>query len=102
MLDGTKLKSILADLADVDKQAEALVTLNTEATELIGKYEQSVNDVRERDTTITQLRDANSRLALKVTDTALNNNEGENDEPETAEEAMKWLTDKIGGNTDGN
>lgn len=99
MLNPEILKGILADLAISEKAPEAMVKLNDEAGQLFAKFDEVNNSLTEANGQISQLKDANSRLALKVTDAAQGGgNDGDPDEPETAEEAMEWLTKKIGGN----
>lgn len=61
------MKAIIAQAADPDKAAEALTAITDEVTTLYDTVDSYAEQVAEKDKTIADLRDSNTRLMLRIT-----------------------------------
>ena len=62
-----EMKAIIAQAADPDKAAEALTAIAEEVTSLYDTVDSYAAQVAEKDKTISDLRDSNTRLMLRIT-----------------------------------
>ena len=61
------MTALIAQAADPDKAAEALTAIAEEVTSLYDTAEGYAKQVAEKDKTIADLRDSNTRLMLRIT-----------------------------------
>ena len=62
-----EMKALIAQAADPDKTAEALTAIADEVTTLYDTVDSYAAQVAEKDKTIADLRDSNTRLFLRIT-----------------------------------
>ena len=62
-----EMKALIAQAADPDKAAEALTAIAEEVTTLYDTVDSYAAQVAEKDKTIADLRDSNTRLFLRIT-----------------------------------
>lgn len=83
------MKAIIAQAADPDKTAEALTAIADEVTTLYDTVDSYAAQVAEKDKTIADLRDSNTRLFLRITtgtDTSPDDDDAEKAAKKAAEE----------------
>lgn len=92
-----EMNKLLKDAANPDKAAEALTDISESLTELFDTLEAGNANITKLNETVSELRDSNMRLFLRVTSEP-EKGEEENQEEKFLESIEKQIFDNLGGN----
>lgn len=90
-----ELIALIRSASDSDKAPEVLSKVTDEVNSMFDTIENNSRSIAEKDAKITELRDTNTRLFLRVT--GENTDDKKDDSEKTPDELLDDLVNKIGG-----